>query len=252
MLQLERQLEIMNLLQEKEVIRIKTLSERFNVSGNTIRRDLKHLAAEGYLNITHGGAVLNKDLKMGRPLNERQVSNIIEKRCIGLKAAELISDGEAIILDAGTTTGQIAEAIKNRKGLTVITNAFNIAKELLDAPGITVVLTGGILNNITMSVAGFHAEQFVKQFHVSKAFISAGGVTIDEVTNTNGFEVQIKRNFMSVAEQVILTVNHEKIGREALASFAKIGDFDTLITDAGISDEDVEKIRKKGIEVILC
>ncbi|NOY07440.1 MAG: DeoR/GlpR transcriptional regulator [Spirochaetes bacterium] len=252
MLQLERQLEIMNLLQKEEVIRIKTLSDKFRVSVNTIRRDLKHLASEGYLNITHGGAVINRDLKMGMTLNERQISFIAEKRRIGLKSAELIADGEAIILDAGTTTEQVAKAIKNRRGLTVITNAFNIAKELHDIPGITVVLTGGILNNITMSAAGFHAEQFVKQFHVAKAFISAGGVTLDDVTNTNGFEVQIKRNFMAVAEEVILTVNHQKIGREALVSFAKITDFDILITDNGISDEYAEKIRNKGVKVILC
>ena len=252
MLQLERQMKILNLLHTREAVIIVDLSEAFKVSRNTIRRDLKTLAAQGLVEVTHGGAVLIKKLQMGAPLSEREISSITEKRAIGQKAAEIISEGEAIILDAGTTTEQIARALRNKQNLTILTNAVNIAQELSNAPGITVVLIGGIMNDVTKCLAGFHAEQFVSQFHAAKAFISAGGVTPKRVTNTNAFEVQIKRSMMAAAEETYLVVTHHKIGRTSLAPFARIEDFDVLLTDRDVESSALEPYERKGVRIILC
>jgi len=196
--------------------------------------------------------VLNRQVPMGAPLSQREISHIQEKRAIGLKAAGMIGEGQAIILDAGTTTEQIAMALKERRSLTVITNAINIAGQLQGAAGVTVVLTGGILNEVTGCVAGFHAEQFVGQFHAEKAFISAGGVTVESVTNTNAFEVQIKRRMMAAADESFLVVSHFKLGKTSLVPFARPGDFRAILTDAGADAEAVEDLRALGVEVILC
>ena len=252
MLQLERQLKIMNLLNQKEAARITELSELFGVSRNTIRRDLQALADKGFLSITHGGAVLSSQAPMGLPIDLREISNIQEKRAIGLRAGQMIQEGEAVILDAGTTTEQIARAIKHKKDLTVVTNGFNIALELSTAPGITVVMTGGILNEITGCMAGFHAEQFISQFHVDRAFISAGGISLTQVTNTNAFEVQIKRSMMSVAEHCFLVVTHDKLGKTSLAPFATPDEFDSVLTDSGAEETIVADFRGAHIELILC
>ena len=252
MLQLQRQLKIMNLLGQSQAVTIVDLAREFGVSQNTIRRDLQALADKGFLSLTHGGAVLNRQAPMGAPLSQREISHIQEKRAIGLKAAEMVGEGEAIILDAGTTTEQIAIALKDRRALTVITNAINIAGQLRAAAGVTVVLTGGILNDVTGCVAGFHAEQFVGQFHAGKAFISAGGVTVDSVTNTNAFEVQIKRRMMAAAEQSFLVVSHYKLGRTSLVPFARPGDFRAILTDAQADPEVVSGLRALGTEVVLC
>ena len=189
---------------------------------------------------------------MGNSLVERQINNIQEKHAIGLKAADIISDGEAIILDAGTTTEQIAKAISKKKRLTVITNAFNIALILSEMKGITVVMTGGIFNVITGCLAGFHAEQFINQFHVDKAFISAGGVNLENVTNTNAFEVQIKHAMMDVADESYLVVTHHKIGRTSLVPFANVKDFHAILTDAGVDQDQVERIQSAGVQIVLC
>lgn len=252
MLQLERQLKIMNLLNQKEAARITELSELFGVSQNTIRRDLQSLADKGFISITHGGAVLNNQPPMGLPIHLREIRNIQEKQAIGLRAGEMIQEGEAVILDAGTTTEQIARAIRHKKEITVITNAFNIALELSTVPGITVVMTGGILNEVTGCLAGFHAEQFISQFHVDKAFISAGGVSVTSVTNTNAFEVQIKRSMMAVAEQSLLVVTHDKLGKTSLAPFAGPEEFHAVLTDSGADSAVVAALRSANIEVILC
>ncbi len=252
MLQLERQLKIMNLIGQRQAVTIVDLAREFDVSQNTVRRDLQALADKGFLSLTHGGAVLNRQAPMGVPLAQREVNHIQEKRAIGLRAAEMVGEGEAVILDAGTTTEQIAIALKDRAALTIITNAINIAAHLRTAAGVTVVLTGGVLNDVTGCVAGFHAEQFLGQFHAAKAFISAGGVTVDTVTNTNAFEVQIKRRMMAAAEQSFLVVSHHKLGRTSLVPFARPGDFKAILTDAQADPEIVARLRELGTEVVLC
>jgi len=252
MLQMERQLKIRNLLQKNGVVRISELSDLFAVSRNTARRDLKILEDQGFLLLSHGGALLNRQLPMGQTYGEREDRNLEEKVAIGLAAAALIAEGESIILDAGTTTVQIAKALKGRQELTVITNALSIAVELSGAPGLSLVLTGGALNDITKCMAGFHAEQFLSQFHVAKAFISAGGVTAEGVTNTNTFEVQIKKNMIAAAEKVILVAASGKIGKTSLAPFASITDFDLLITNRDAPPQEIRRIRERGLEVILC
>jgi DeoR family fructose operon transcriptional repressor len=252
MLQLERQLKIMNLLGLKEAATVTELTELFGVSANTVRRDLLALEEKGFLSVTHGGAVWNKRASMGLSLQQRQINHIQEKEAIGIGAAQLVSDGESIILDAGTTTGQIAKALKRRSNLTVITNAFNIAMELTESEGITLVMTGGIYSHVTGCLAGFHAEKFLSEFHVNKAFLSAGGVTLENVTNTNVFEVQIKRSIMAAAEETYLVVTHQKLQKVSLVPFASTADFRAIITDAGADVEALGRFRDRGIEVITC
>jgi DeoR family fructose operon transcriptional repressor len=252
MLQLERHLKIMGLLSHREVVRISELSEIFGVSQNTIRRDLRVLSEKGLLSITHGGAVAKRPVLMGTPIDQREIRDIQEKQAIGLKAAELVQPGEAVILDAGTTTEQIAKSLNDKLDVTVITNGLNIAMALSKAPGVTVVMTGGILNEVTGCLAGFHAEQFISQFHVNKAFISAGGATLSSVTNTNAFEVQIKRSMMSVAEHSYLVIDHHKLGKTSLAPFATVDEFRAIFTGSGGNPEIIEELRARGTEIILC
>jgi DeoR family fructose operon transcriptional repressor len=252
MLQLERQTKIMAVLAEREAVSVADLSEQFDVSQNTVRRDLLALKEKGFLSITHGGAVWNKEASMGLPLQQREVSDVHEKRMIGAIASRLIADGESIILDAGTTTEQIAKSLKKRTNLTVITNAFNVAMELTEYKGITLVMIGGIYNHVTGCLAGFHAEKFLSEFHVHKAFLSAGGVTPESITNTNAFEVQIKRSMMTAAQKVYLVVTHQKLDTLSLVPFAQTAQLRAIITDPGADPEILDKFRTHGIEVMTC
>ena len=251
-MRMERQIEILSFLRNTNVVQIKELSDRLRVSRNTIRRDLKRLEEEGLVRITHGGAVGIQNAPMGIPLGIREDQYAEEKVRIGKKAAELIQDGDAIILDAGTTTERIVSFLKDKKNLTVITNGLNIALCLLGIPGVTALLVGGVMNEITRCTAGFYAEEFLRQFHVSTAFISAGGVTVDGVMNTNAFEVRIKRSMIQAADRVVLVVTRDKIGKTSLAPFAKLEEFDVILTDSKAPEEELEKLRGKGVEIVLC
>lgn len=249
---MKREIDIMRFLQRQGAVRIAELSTMIGVSQNTIRRDLKILEAQGALRITHGGAILNENIPMGVPLGEREVRLIDEKRRIGQRAVELIPDGSAVLLDAGTTTEQIADAIRGRHGLTVITNAINIIFRLSDAKDIVSVSTGGVLNTITKCFSGFHAEQFLAQFHVDVAFISAGGVTERGITNTNAVEVQMKKTMIGIADTVVVAVTHDKIGRVSLSPFADLDAVDVILTDDGADPATLESITRRGPKIIVC
>jgi DeoR/GlpR family transcriptional regulator of sugar metabolism len=251
-MQLERQLEILQIIHSKGHVKVSELSRHYRVSLNTIRRDLRRLAEQGMLKVRRGGALGAPNLPMGAPLVQRADLRTKEKIRIGRKACELVRAGQAVILDAGTTTEQMIPGLRGIQGLTVITNGLNIAHGLSGLPNITTVLCGGILNEVTGSLAGFHAEEFMKQFHVTTAFLSAGGITVDGAANTNMFEVRIKRSILEAAERVVLLAAHDKIGRKAFAPFARLDEIDVVLTDTEAPSEEVERLRAAGVEVILC
>lgn len=251
-MKVQREIDIVSCLRKRGTARITELSELLGVSKNTIRRDLRNLESQGVLRVTYGGAVLSDDMPMGMPLNQREIQFIDEKQRIGQAANALIPDGAAVLLDAGTTTEQIAVALHDRSGLTVVTNGLNIMVRLADASDLVAVSTGGSFNTITHCFVGFHAEQVLSQFHVDIAFIAAGGVTAQGVTNTNTAEVQIKKTMLDIAEKTVLVVSHEKIGRRALAPFAELNQIDTIITDDRADPAVLETLRSMGPEIIVC
>jgi DeoR/GlpR family transcriptional regulator of sugar metabolism len=251
-LQLERQLEILQTIKAKGIVKISDLSRRYGVSLNTIRRDLRRLEGQGLLQVSRGGAVGTPNAPMGATLGQRADQWTEEKIRIGRKACGYVSAGQAIILDAGTTTERMIPGLREIGGLTVITNGLNIARGLSGLPGITTVLCGGVLNDVTGSLAGFHAEEFMKQFHVATLFLAAGGVTTDGAANTNAFEVRIKRGMIEAAERVILLVTHDKVGRRSFAPFARLDEIDVVLTDTDAPSGEVERLRAAGAEVVLC
>jgi DeoR family fructose operon transcriptional repressor len=228
-----------------------------DVSENTVRRDLERLEKMGILKRTHGGAVLLEEARDIDDLDwlSRQNKMVKEKERIGLSAAELIQDGEAIILDAGTTTIQVAKKIQNKHNITVCTNAVNIAIELLFNKSITIILTGGILREISQSLVGSLAEDFLNgSIHVDKMFLSAGGISAERgVTNANIIEVPIKRAMINAAKEVILVVTHDKVGKISFTQVIPTEKIDIIITDKCDDNsvvEELQRIKSKGVEII--
>lgn len=254
MLREERKASIVNLFRHNNIIQISELSKMLSVSKNTIRRDLEALERQGLIERIHGGAISRSERGGAIDLSwqERESKFQKEKRRIGYKAAQMIEDGESIILDAGTTIMQVARCI-NKRNLTVVTNAVNIGMELSGKKGITVVLTGGILREISVSLVGPLAEDFLNNnIHVDKMFLSAGGVDGENgVTNANTIEVPIKRVMIRAAKEVILVVTHDKIGKKSFTRVVPLKEVNKIITDEYAPKEQVEFIQKQGVEVIL-
>ena len=235
-------------------VRIAELSKALKVSTNTIRRDIEKLEKEGHVQKIHGGAVLNLNSpEYDIPYQTRETSYNPEKEEIGRLGAELVKNGDSIILDIGTTTYQIAKYLTtSKKRVTVITNAINIVSLLGGIPEIELICSGGTYKELVKGCSGFYAEEFFSHIHVEKLFLSCGGIHLQKgIMNPNSYEINVKRNMMKAAKEVILVAHHEKIGKSSFAFITSLDNIDIFVTDKGITLDTVEEIEKKGIQVIF-
>ncbi|MFN2231343.1 MAG: DeoR/GlpR family DNA-binding transcription regulator [Anaerolineae bacterium] len=249
----ERQAKILTLLQAQRRVSVSSLSERFGVSAVTIRNDLSELERRGELVRTHGGAILTDrdDVELAFSLRSQLYSE--QKAAIGEAAATLIGDSEAIVIDASTTALQVARHIGSRRELTVVTNSLMVAYELASVDGITVVITGGILRPVSYSLVGEIGTGVLSQFHISKGFFGAKGLTLAEgLTDADSFEVRFKRALVTACKEVIAVVDSSKWGQVATASFAAIGQVSRIFTDPGAPAEMVQALQERGVEVHLA
>ena len=225
----KRQQKIFKMLEKNFEVKIADLSEHFGVTEMTIRRDLEKMEKMGLLKRTFGGAIL---VVKEDTIRLRNSIHYEEKVRIGKKAAELIRDGESIFIDGGSTTLQIARHLSPSKQITVVTNALNVAAELLDK-GVTTLLTGGILMNSTASMVGPIAYATLSTMAFDRAFLGASGVSdVHGYSNSNNYETEIKKLVISCANEVNIVVDHSKFGVKSLFSFADLSQADRIITDA--------------------
>lgn len=249
----ERQAKILDLLQAQGRVSVSSLSDLFGVSAVTIRNDLSELERRRELVRTHGGAILRErdDVELAFSLRSQLYSE--QKQAIGARAAELIGDGEAVVIDASTTALQVARHIGHRHELTVITNSLIVAYELAGADGVTVVVAGGILRPVSYSLVSDLGTSVLSQFHISKGFFGAKGLTVEEgLTDADRFEVQTKRAMVAACREVIAVVDASKWGQVAAASFATVDQVDCVITDPAAPHGMVERLTSHGMKVSLA
>ncbi|MCE5258882.1 MAG: DeoR/GlpR family DNA-binding transcription regulator, partial [Chloroflexi bacterium] len=195
-------------LAENGYVSVNELSERTGVSSATIRSDLEWLEQNGRLLRTHGGAVPFQLNEGALSFAVRQRENVAAKERIGAAAAEYVSDGEAIVLDASTTAWQMAKHLINRRDLTVVTTGLYVALELLRAPGITVIIPGGAVWREAASIIGPLSAEFLERGNLQKGFFSGRGLSIlDGLTDANQAEVELKRQLISAVRQVNVIVD---------------------------------------------
>ena len=250
----ERQRQIHRLVEEHGRVLVSELAERFDVSEQTIRKDLLVLESERRVVRTHGGAI---PLDAGRPELAFDVRQRIEadaKRAIGDTAAALVQDGETIAFDASTTALEVARRLRERAGwqaLTVITNGLRIAEELAGRPGITVLLPGGRMRWEAMSVVGPWGDGFFRRINIARTFIGAAGFTMMAgLTDATEEEAQIKRAMVASSLEVTAIIDHTKWGKAALATFCRVDRIARVVTDSPVSPDLVEGLARAGIELL--
>lgn len=246
-----RQQAIADLVNQQGNITVNDLCSRFEVSPATIRNDLRDLEARGSLKRTHGGAIgCNKS---AYELNSYQkvVQSIDEKRAIAKAAMDFIHEGDAIALDSGTTTFEIAQLLMGFRDITVVTNDLQIASWLERNTTVTVILVGGTVRRHFRCTTGQQAIDMLSILHVDKAFIAANGMSIEKgLTTPNVDMAGVKKKMLESADKVILVADSSKIERKAFASYAAISQVDVLITDEHADNGFVEALRETGITVV--
>ena len=248
-----RRMRILDWLREEGSARVKDLSAAFDVSEATIRQDLERLDTEGHITREHGGAYLKTVPQQVETLTLGHAENMDKKRKIGARAASLIASGETIILDAGSTTTEIAHRLPGRASLTVITNALNIALILGAVPGYTVHMPGGQFKPPTLSLSGDESVGYFENIFAGKLFLATAGVSLETgLTYPSFADLQLKQAMIKAASHVYLVADSSKINRP---SFTRLGTLDVIqsfITDDEIRDDDAREFERRGIEVIIA
>ena len=238
----KRRQEIRRIIEQAGYAEARRLAVELDVDVSTIRRDLDFLAREGLVQRTHGGALpAGVGEAVDVPYAVKRREKPAEKVAIARHAASLVADGDSLVLDSGSTTYALAEALSARRQLTVATNDLRIAYYLAERGGVRLVVTGGQLIDSVFTLVGPGALASLTDLHVDWTFLGADAVDARAgVTNVNSIEVPLKQAMLNAAARRVLLADSSKFGRRALATVVAVGAFDYIVTDDGISVEDRE------------
>jgi DeoR family transcriptional regulator of aga operon len=199
-----------------------------------------------------GGAIKLDRVGVDFAISDKKQQHLEEKKLIGQVAAELIEDGDTIILDSGTTTLEIAKNLNRIEDVTVITNALNIASLLAEHKNASVILPGGFLRKNSLSLVGATAEESFRNYFCDKLFLAVDGFnTTHGLSTPNVEEAHLNRIMIEISKKVVVVTDSSKFLKRSFAFIAPISAVDVVVTDAGIPLEDQKKLENAGIQVII-
>lgn len=248
---IDRRVKILDILNSSGQVAVNELSKIFDVSEVTIRNDLSQLENKGLLIKTRGGALKIQSVGIDQHLNEKAKINSKDKQAIGKKAAEIINDNETIIIDSGTTTVEIAKNLAGKKNLTVVTNALNIASQLINND-IRVIVLGGMMRSNSLSLVGPIAENSIKNFYCDKCFIGVDGIdSASGIFTPIPEEASLNKLMIEYSKEVVVVTDSSKFKRKSFGFIAPISKVNMIITDSKIPEDEFTNLQNMGIKVIL-
>lgn len=246
----ERRKKILKILNDKEVLNVKELTETLHVSIETVRRDLEYLEEQEHLKRVYGGAVLPQPKAIEPTYESREVRFFKEKQAIGKAAVEYVQNNDVIAIDIGTTTLEFAKALVGKRRVTVLTNSMKIAMLLSEDSDIRVLMLGGEVRNGEYSVSGFLSGNNMKCFNTEKLFLGAGGISMSKgITDYHMEESNLRRISIENTQKVIVLSDHSKIGVAAMNKVCPIGQMDVLITDTEADRQFIKAAQENGAEI---
>lgn len=247
-----RRAKIIEELRENGKVDVSSLSKKCGVSEVTIRNDFIQLEQKGMLIRTRGGALRQESVSTDFALSEKRRRHFREKQLIGKKAAELIQDGETVIIDSGTTTIEVARSLSGKSGLTILTNALSIAASLTSIQSCRVIMLGGFLRVNSLSLVGTQAGENLRNYRCDKLFLGIDGIDSGYgLTTPNIEEAYLNRIMIDVVKEVILVTDSSKFQRRSFAFITTMDKVQTIVTDRGIPDEEHKILKDMGIKIIL-
>lgn len=248
----ERRALIMDELHKNGIVKVNELAKKFNITSETVRRDINLLQKRNLVNKIYGGAVLAGSTIKDSLYSTRETMHPKEKAAIGKLAASLIHDQDTIMLGSGTTTLEIAKNIKHLHNLTVITNSIPVILELLPT-GMNIFCTGGAIGTVDLNMSDAFALNALKNYHVDMAFITALGITRQAgATCYTPEESLIAKQIKNQARQTILTVDSSKFGHNSLVVQGKIQEYDIIITDSNVPQSYITDFCNNDINLMVA
>jgi DeoR/GlpR family transcriptional regulator of sugar metabolism len=247
----ERRQRVLDLVSSRGFISLHDLAAALTRSISTVRRDLEYWDQQGKLKRTHGGAVFVGDGSALPALEDRSTSQTTEKRAVARAAAARVQDGDAILLDGGTTTLELARLLVGRS-LQVVTNSLPIANLFAASRETDLVFLGGYVYPRTGVALGPQTLRMLEDVHVRQAFLSVGGITAKGLFNSNLLLVETERQMMRSADEVVVVADHTKVGRQALAFLCELAAVHALIVDSGVTPEQRQLIEGAGGRLVVA
>ena len=248
---IERRNAILSKLYLDGKVIVSELSTEFDVTEETIRRDLEKLDKEGLVKKTYGGAVLVQNFSTDLPHSVRKRANVEAKQTIAEKISHMISDGDCIMIDSSSTVLYLLPFIKNLKNITLITNSVEALIELSDKDDWNIFSTGGKLKRGSLSLVGPSSEKMIRGFHVDYAICSAKGIDLNMgITDSNEKDSEIKQEIFASAEHKVLAVDSTKFDKISLIKVCDITNVDTIVTESEPSSNWVEYLKSVNVNLI--
>jgi DeoR/GlpR family transcriptional regulator of sugar metabolism len=246
----ERHKRILDLLEAEGEIKVENLADRLNVSQVTMRKDLDILETQGMVERIHGSAIFSQRNRFNTAFLEELQTQATAKKLIAQAAVDYIKEGDSIILDAGTTTFWLAQALAGKfKSLLVITNSLPAAFELSKA-GYKILLIGGEVLNHSLALTGPITVNNLESYHVDRAFLGTSGISLSHGYSTaDSNDADVKEQMIRAAEKTYILTDSSKFERNCLVSFADFSDIHLTITDSGISSKVFKEFQKRGVEL---
>ncbi len=247
----ERRQRVLDLVSQRGFMSLADLAQTIQVSESTIRRDLDHWHQQGVVRRTHGGAIYVGDGAALPALEDRATKDLAEKRAIARSAVERMREGDAILLDGGTTTLEVARLLLGRS-MQIVTNSLPIAALFASSRETDLIILGGYVYPKTGVALGPLTIRMLPDVHVNQALLSCGGITSRGLFNSNLLLVETQRQMMRCADEVVVVADHTKIGRPALAFLCELNEIDTLIVDGGITSAQRELLTGSDVRLIVA
>lgn len=245
-----RQEKIVQFLLEENFVKVESLASMFDVSNETIRRDLLLLEQEAYIKRVHGGAIYDNLRAKEREYEARTQRNFIEKREIAKLAAQYIFNGDTLVMNTGTSTFELARALSDKKNLTVITNSVDVANTLVENESNNIYLAGGNLRKSGHGISGSACCEYIAKFQVDKAILSIGGISEESgITEYHVEESAVMRTMISISNKVMVLSDYSKFNEIALNKICGYGQISMLFTDWNTPLKEIIKCRKHDIKV---
>ena len=244
--------QVLRMLETRDAVQVTELAETFSVSEVTVRSDLTVLAKQGLVARIRGGvrALQQGQSEVGFDLRLRL--EVEGKRAIARAAAAMVDEGDAVAIDASTTGYYLALELRAKRELVVVTNGLLVATALADAPGITVLVTGGLLRLSAMSLVGDLGADVLRSTRINKGFLGARGLSLERgLMDLNPDEVRIKQEMADACEQVFGIFDGTKWHRSALLAFVATEDLAGIVTDASAPSDEVNSWRAAGVDVVV-
>lgn len=251
MLALERRQDIIRILKKEKSVKVTNLSNRYNVTEETIRRDLEKLEKEGIATRTYGGAILDKNVSDDPPLLVRSKENTANKQSIAKIASNFVKDGDTIFLDSSTTALEVVKAIKTNISVTIITNSMHAMNIIGKNKKINIIGVGGQLNTKTLAFEGPSTVRFIDNYYADKAIFSCKGITKERgIMDTKELTAEVKARMIHNANQTILVIDKSKFDREAFIGIADLSLINTIVTDYQFDEEWLAVLDDNKVQIV--